>query len=157
MPILQAGRRAPEAGYTLLEMLVVLALVGLGTAGTGYVIAHHAPGLQLKASSTTVAALMRQARSEAIRDNRERRVILDLVDRTAQVDTTGKEHVLDGVIGMSVETAASELQTERHAAIRFFPDGTSTGGRVTLLADAQAYEIRVNWLTGNVEVNEDVR
>jgi general secretion pathway protein H len=55
-------------------------------------------------------------------------------------------------IGIASETSAGERHGEKVAGIRFFPNGTSTGGKVRLETGRQVYEVRVNWLTGRVVV-----
>jgi len=48
------------------------------------------------------------------------------------------------------------MQSERVGAIRFFPDGSSTGGRVILKRDDgdAGWQVGVNWLTGRILVAE---
>ena len=53
-------------------------------------------------------------------------------------------------------TARSEQLSEKGGAIRFFPDGSSTGGRITLSIDSMRYLVNVDWLTGRVKVMESV-
>ena len=62
---------------------------------------------------------------------------------------------VEGSIGISLVTASSELEGQQ-GAIRFFPDGTSTGGRVRLSEDTRTKEIVVQWLTGHVKIREDL-
>ena len=38
--------------------------------------------------------------------------------------------------------------------IRFFPDGSATGGRVRLARDNRQYVVVVDWLTGSVSLEE---
>ena len=54
----------------------------------------------------------------------------------------------------TLETAASERLGERVAAIRFFPDGGSTGGRVVLGFGDRERAVDVDWLTGRVRLND---
>jgi general secretion pathway protein H len=156
MRISRTGNQARERGYTLLELLIVLAIVGIATAATGQLVVQRLPGIQVNADSAAVAALIREARSIAIRDNREQSVVIDLNTRLLRIGSGGRQHQLEGNIGISLLTASSELNGDQ-GAIRFFPDGTSTGGRVRLFADARANEIIVHWLTGNVEIRKDVQ
>ena len=157
MQMLRAGDRCNAQGYTLLELLIVLIILGIGTAATGQLIMHRLPGVQLSAGSATVAAVFREARSVAIRDNREQRVVIDFDAHTLQIEPNGRKHELKGDMGISLYTTLSEIEGTERGAIRFFPDGTSTGGRVKLFADGRVNEVVVNWLTGNVEIHEDAQ
>lgn len=156
MRILRAGNRISEQGYTLLELLVVLTILTVATAATGQLVVHRLPAVQLDASSAIVASILREARSIAIRDNREQAVVVDLGARTLQIGSAGRKLRLEDSIGISLVTASSELEGQR-GAIRFFPDGTSTGGRVRLSEDTRTNEIVVQWLTGHVKILEDLQ
>ena len=46
------------------------------------------------------------------------------------------------------------MESEARGAIRFFPDGSSTGGRITLSTDRLAYLVDVDWLTGKIHLLE---
>jgi general secretion pathway protein H len=157
MQMSRAGDRCDAQGYTLLELLIVLIILSIGAAATGQLIMHRLPGLQLRAGSATVAAAFREARSIAIRDNQEQRVVINFGAHTLQIEPNGRKHKLKGDLGISLYTTLSELEGTERGAIRFFPDGTSTGGRVRLFADARANDVVVNWLTGNVEIHDDAQ
>jgi general secretion pathway protein H len=45
------------------------------------------------------------------------------------------------------------MVSESIGQIRFFPDGSATGGRIGLTLGAQQVEVVVDWLTGLVSVN----
>jgi general secretion pathway protein H len=52
-----------------------------------------------------------------------------------------------------VFTGAREVQpTAGQGAVRFFPDGAATGGRVRLTVDDAGWDVDVGWLTGEVRV-----
>ena len=55
-------------------------------------------------------------------------------------------------IELKLFTAQSDLVSEHAGAIRFYPDGGSNGGRVTLAAGERKYEVDVDWLTGRVAI-----
>jgi general secretion pathway protein H len=38
------------------------------------------------------------------------------------------------------------------AAVRFFPEGTATGGRIVLRNQRAAWQVDVQWLTGEVSL-----
>ena len=52
-------------------------------------------------------------------------------------------------IGLAV-TAAADETSGALAAIRFLPDGSSTGGTVTLASGSRRASVGVDWLTGRV-------
>jgi general secretion pathway protein H len=70
-----------------------------------------------------------------------------------QLDLAGY-HSLSLPSGLTVqlETAARELRNDQRGAIRFFPDGSSSGGRIIVAFDAHGYQVGVTWLTGRITV-----
>jgi general secretion pathway protein H len=55
---------------------------------------------------------------------------------------------------MTLEAASSEQVGESRARIRFFPNGASTGGRITLDRAGNRYHVEVDWLYGRVRIIE---
>ena len=157
MRTLPTGERSGARGFTLLELLVVLFILGVSISVLAPVVAKRAPGLQLKADTSLVAATLREARSFSIRDNTQVDVVVDVSARTLQPHYDADERKLENELGMSLLTATSEVQNTGRGTIRFFPDGTSTGGRIRLISETQANDVVVNWLTGYVEIRENIR
>ncbi len=152
-----AGQRAgmsgrSQKGFTLIELLVVLVIMGVLLTLVPAAFHRLAPGLEMKSAAREVAGLLREARGLAIRDNREMTVIIDTEDKVYRLGTGARSHVLDAALTVSLVTAASEQLDETVGRIRFFPDGTSTGGRVTLSRDDRKFDITVDWLTGLVAI-----
>jgi len=61
-----------------------------------------------------------------------------------------KVYTLPSRLDLSLFTAQSELVRDQTGSIRFFPDGSSTGGRVTLAAGDSKLAVDVDWVTGRV-------
>jgi len=148
-----AAPRNASAGVTLLELLIVLTIMAIAAAfvypmfgGTGVSTAD------LKSAARQVAAGLRFARSEALATRQETRVMLDLEQRTFRIDRDASVHALPKLMEMKLFTAQSDLVNDRVGAIRFFPDGGSNGGRVTLASGTRKYEIDIDWLTGRVAI-----
>ncbi len=138
-------------GFTLVEMVVVLLILGMALVVV-QATTRPSPELELRAAASETAALFREARAIAIRDNHETIVTIDLDARTLSIDAIGEERPLAPIVGITLRTASSELVREGAGAIRFFPDGSSTGGRITLFTKERKYHVVVNWFTGRTDV-----
>ena len=84
----------------------------------------------------------------------------DYVRRRADPDTLEELSSVDergAVASLAVRfTGAREAQARAgEGAILFFPDGGSTGGRVTLASGRAAWSVDVGWLTGEVRLLRD--
>jgi general secretion pathway protein H len=136
-----------------MELLVVLAVLGLVLALAVPSLGRALPGLELRTDAHTVAGALREARALAIASNREVTLVIDVQQRTLHLGD-GADIKLDPQLGISLRTASSEATAESTGGISFFPDGTSTGGRVTLALGERQRHVVVDWLTGTVSVIE---
>ena len=109
-------------------------------------------GADLRASSRDIAAGLRQARTLAVSGKRETAVTLDLEKRVFALSGNSRQFQLPEQLELKLYTAQSEIVNERQGAIRFFPDGSSTGGRVTLASGERKFLVDVDWLTGKVSI-----
>ena len=139
-------------GVTLLELLVVMALMGLIAAMAVPMFGSGVSSTELKSSARQVAAGLRFARSEAVATRSETRMWLDLEKRAFRVDHDPRQHNLPAGLEMKLFTAQNDIADEKVGSIRFYPDGGSNGGRVTLAAGERTFEIDVDWLTGRVAI-----
>ena len=143
---------ARAGGVTLLELLVVLAIMALAAAFVLPLFGSGVSTAELKGAARQVAAGLRLARSEAVAKRQETRLLLDLEQRTMQLERDPRVQALPRDLELKLFTAQSDLVGETAGAIRFFPDGGSTGGRVTLAAGERKYDVDVDWLTGRVAI-----
>lgn len=140
-----------QAGFTLIEMIVVLAVLGLML---GIVLDRgppHSPTLDLRAAAGEMAQALRVARARAIATDRPVAFTVDPARNSFGVDGA-PPRVLPPALRLSVLAAPGEAASARRAAIRFAPDGSSSGGRVAISEGARHAEIGVDWLTGRVSV-----
>jgi general secretion pathway protein H len=140
--------RPAAAGFTLIELLVAFAIMALGALVAVPFLSDPTPGARVRAAARELVAGLREARSEAILRNREVVVTLDLETRSFQLGGEQRRRALPSDIELSLVAAEVERLGERAANIRFFPDGSSTGGRIRLAKSGQLYEVAVPWLTG---------
>ena len=145
-------RASAATGFTLIELIVVLAIAGLIMAVTPPLLSKAMPGLQLKSTARQLAAGLRFARGRAVSQRTEAAMTLDLEARTATVD--GREGTLSIPDDLDLElvSTVAELEDESRGRIRFYPDGSSTGGRITLGYQGNGYDLDVDWLTGRVSI-----
>lgn len=137
-------------GFTLLELVVVLALATVLIAIVPPLITAAIPGIELKSSARRVAAGLRLAREEAIRRDRDIAFTLDLEERTYQVDGGFRLIQLPEAIDLKLTAAESEMQDKQVGAVRFYPDGSSTGGRIIIAREDIGWQVGVQWLTGRI-------
>jgi general secretion pathway protein H len=144
----------PSRGFTLLEVLIVLVLAAGAYAILAASLGRGGSSADLKAGARTVAAGLRQAQSTAMSTRRDALMTLDIEAREFRL--TGEERTfrLPEKLDLQVYTAQGEVESEKRASIRFYPDGSSTGGRVTVASGERKYFVDVEWLTGRVKILE---
>lgn len=139
-------------GFSLLELMVVLAIAALVMAVTPPLLSRAMPGLQLKSNVREVAAAMRQARERAVATRSETLLVMDLEQRTLGIEGLPRRLNFADEFEISLVSARDEMQDETQGAIRFYPDGSSTGGRISLKYADQIYDVDLDWLTGRVSI-----
>jgi general secretion pathway protein H len=142
-----------QRGFTLLELLVVLTIVAVVLVFVPGFLLRGQPGLDVDVAARALADALRQARSDAVLQNREQLFALDVEERLFRVGGQRAPVQIPRGIEITFQTARSEAISEKIGQIRFFPDGSATGGRIGLALDGQGVEVVVDWLTGLVSVN----
>ncbi|MEP6656714.1 MAG: GspH/FimT family protein [Betaproteobacteria bacterium] len=150
----RASARRFDGGVSLLELLVVLSIMAAVAAIAVPVFGGGVSNTQLRTAAREVAGGLRLARSEAVASRRETILMLDLERRSFRVDRDPREHALPRGVEMKLYTAQRDLVSETTGGIRFFPDGGSTGGRVSVAAGERKYDVDIDWLTGRVAIGE---
>ena len=147
---------AKPNGFTLAELLVVLIVIGLLFALAPMAMNRAMPSLELRTTTRELAAALRNTRGAAIRDNRETTLTLDVEANWYRLDGRKDEREIPSDIELKLLTATVELEGEGAGRVRFFPDGTSTGGQITLARGGNSYYILIDWLSGRVEIADKV-
>jgi general secretion pathway protein H len=136
----------------LLELVVVLFVVVLGFSVIGLNLSSGSDSTQIKAAARDIVSALRYGRGQALMTHQETRVALNLNDNSYTVTGRDKLYHIPESIDITVVTAQTELTGKGTAGIRFFADGSSTGGRITLERGDAAWKIDINWLTGQIEL-----
>ena len=142
-------------GFTLLELVVVLFVVVLGFSVIGLNLSSGSDSTKIKAAARDIVSALRYARGQALMTHQETTVTLNLGDNSYTVSGRDKRYQIPGDIDITVVTAQTELSGEGTASIRFFADGSSTGGRITLERGQTVWKTDINWLTGQIELENE--
>ncbi len=143
---------APPHGLTLLELLIVIALMAIVAGMVIPMFGGPVSTSELRSSARQLAAGLRLARSEAVSERRETFLVLDVAGKRFKVDREAQAHSLPAKIELKLFTAQNDLVNESVGSIRFFPDGGSNGGRITVASGARKFDVDVDWLTGRVAI-----
>jgi general secretion pathway protein H len=159
-PTSRAGRndrRAGECGVVLIEIVAVLAIIALLAAIILPALPRATSGPRLEAYAIDVAALLTQDRNAAVRRRTQIVTQVAAPERLIVSGATGRELRLPDDVVVDALLAARCGDQPAGATIRFFPSGSSCGGVIALRRPGTGYQVRVNWLTGGVEVVAGMR
>lgn len=141
-----------QRGLSLIELLVVVALVA-ALAGLGAMAMSRAlPGRELRDAAREVAAELRFTRAQAIATGRPQSFVID-VRSHAWRSVGDRQGTLPADIELLATAARQEQPARDQAAIKFFPEGAATGGRIVLRRGGAAWRVDVAWLTGDVSLH----
>ena len=158
MQKLAAGSRsttpAPRqsAGFTLIEVLVVLTILALTMAVVVPAI-NRGLSMSLGDVARDVQIGLRKARSDAVTQQKSQAFTLDTQRREFQIPGRATTQLPEG-IELTASIAQSEARNGK-AAVRFYPDGSSTGGRIGVQQGDTQLLINIDWLTGRVSLVEE--
>jgi general secretion pathway protein H len=141
------------AGFTLLELVVALAIAAMLLVFVVPSGSRQRDHVELANAARTVAAALRTTRMQAINADAASVFAVDVAHALYRPAGAPTQSLPRGV-QVGLLTASSETLDEAVGGIRFFPDGSSTGGGVTLSRGADRFEVLVNWLTGGVSIHE---
>ena len=146
------GNIDADEGFTLLELLLVLGILALAAVFSLPLINRPVGDATLTATAQKLANDMRVARAAAIRDNAERTMTIDLARRRFWVDGLTGASVIPNGITVDFVTLQAEQLSGRLGRLRFFVDGSATGGNVILKAERRVVNVELDWMTGHASL-----
>jgi general secretion pathway protein H len=141
-----------ERGFALIEMLCVLAIIGLLAAIILPAIPRATSRAKLESYAVETAALLKADRTAALRRQILVATQVDAQTRSIRSGVTGRVIRFPADVSLDAYLASRCADRAVGRSIDFFPSGMSCGGTIALARPGMGYEVRVNWLTGGVEI-----
>ncbi|MHB8448044.1 MAG: GspH/FimT family pseudopilin [Rudaea sp.] len=145
--------RPRQHGFTLIELVAVIVLIGIALSVVSLSFSKSMSSAKIQAATRDLVAALRYTRGQAIVTGKQAALDLDIQSDTYQAP--GRPIVkLPKDMRMVLLTADSEQTSATSGRIRFFPDGASTGGHISVRLGEREWRINVSWLTGAVTREE---
>ena len=141
--------RPAPGGFSLLEMLIVVALIAVVGLLSATTMTGGMDGVRLRGAAKQVAAQLRFTRAQAIATGRPQRFTID-PDAHTWMAPKDRQGDIPKQLGIRYTGARATVPARGVGAIVFFSDGASTGGRIQLSAKNATWNVDVKWLTGQV-------
>jgi general secretion pathway protein H len=141
-----------QRGFTLLEMVCVLAIVAMLAAVLLPLVPRQTSRSRLQAYALEMATLLKSDRNAAIRRGADVATLVDAGSRSLRSGATSQTVRLPDDVRFQALLPQTCRQRAALSTVDFFANGMSCGGTITLTRLDAAYEIRVNWLTGRIEI-----
>ena len=149
-----ASRRCCFAqGFTLLELLVVIVLLSLMVVIVPPSLSRPA-NAELKMVTQNMVSALRYTRSLAIAKKQAATFDLDVNERLYRYPGRSNSQPFDESLRVKYTAARSEFLNDTTGSIRFYPDGSSTGGEIIISQDQRQQKISISWITGKVSVHD---
>lgn len=143
--------RMDAAGFTLVELLVGLLVAALLAIMLPASLWRPDDATTVAKAAAEIEATLRRARAAAIAGNRPAVATFDLRTGRYAVDAAAPK-ALGPALTLRMRAANAEILDEGTARIRFHPDGSSSGGRITITGGTSSSHISIDWLTGRVSL-----
>jgi general secretion pathway protein H len=148
-------------GFTLLELLIVLLIMGIAAGITGVIISKSSGGLETRKAAQEVSASLRFARSRAISEKKKYYFVVNNVSRTYGLYNRSFDGNYDLEHLKLLKRLPQDLWQVKFNEtvpelfqIEFTPQGSSSGGVIEIRDDRRRYVISVNRLTGRVRIEK---
>jgi general secretion pathway protein H len=157
-------------GFALVELVVVLVLIGLAMALVAPAFSRIARSVELKAAAQKISTILRYYRSEAVQTGKTQQILFDPDLRQVraqaveiniaegelekkEISAPSKTFILPEGVQMKELKIPTPQNPVDSPAIEFYPNGGSNGGSLLVdRLDHKGYRIKVNFLTGAVEI-----
>jgi general secretion pathway protein H len=154
-PTSRAGRSdrvGAQGGFTLLEVVCVVAIIAVLAAVLLPKMPRGTSRPRLEAYALEAASLLKLDRNTAIRRHVQIATSVNAISRSIRSGATGRVIYVPNDVVFDAILPDRCNQRPAFSTINFLASGMSCGGAIALTRFGVGYEIRVNWLTGGIEV-----
>lgn len=141
-----------DQGFSLLELLLVLILLGLSSLVVLPTIDRGLRERQVRRSALALAAVARELRNRALYEGIPQRLVLNVSDNSYLF---GRDHEvqLPADVKFSHVVGGETLESSVRQFI-FFPNGSSVAGEIIVSGgqNATSYSVRLQPLTGRIDI-----
>jgi general secretion pathway protein H len=139
------------SGFMLLDLALALTVLLLMFAVVWPLVGSRTNSAQQAATALDIALLLRADRTAATRDGIPTGTRIDLARRVI-TGAGGRQVRVPSDVAMDLTTGTQCIEGARRFVILFAPDGSSCGGVLTLRRGNLTYAVRINWLSGMIDV-----
>jgi general secretion pathway protein H len=141
-----------QHGFTLIEMVCVMAIIGLLAAVIMPGFPRQTSRSRLEAYAMEAASVLKADRNAAISRRVEVTTTVDAGSRSIRSGATRAAVRVPDDVRFDALLPENCDNRPVFASVSFFASGMSCGGVITLSRLDTGFEIRVNWLTGKIEI-----
>ena len=151
LPVQRDDGLGGTGGFSLLELVCVMGILTIVAAIALPLSPRATSRLALQTYAMGIASLLKADR-EAAKD-RHTEIVTEVNGSKRLIRSGATRREISVPSDVLFETLISRCGASSAApTIRFFPSGMSCGGIIKLSSVGNTYEIKVNWLTGGVEI-----
>lgn len=147
------GRRA--AGFTLLELLIVLFLISIVIVIASVSLVSTARSSGLQAAAASISAAFMRARALAVLEGRREDVLVDLDQKEFGIKNgkRGMKHLGRGIYMKVINPDGATVRSGT-CRIAFFPSGSASDKTVVVWNEKDQYSIEPDPVTGAAEIKK---
>lgn len=138
-----------HAGFTLLELMVVLALITIVLGLSAFFFAGNLPSARLEALGREMAASLRQTRTLAKTSGEKKTFFADMDAGRFGIEGLGERALPEGVSLRVIDPDAAEITGGKYR-IPFQPDGRGGGETLILTRGSRIVRVSVDPAAGAV-------
>jgi len=149
-----------QSGFTLVELVIVLLIIGIASGLAGIWISRGSGNLEIRKFTKELSAVLRHARTRAVSEKKIYCLVIDKEEQKYRLyveDTDYKnvKIVTDKPIPEVMQMTLKDSD-EESSHVEFFPRGNSTGGVIKIMHEnGKTYFLNINRITGKVDVETE--